>query len=107
MIIERRQDQRVVAHLPAKWEGMSGIHEARLEDISLSGCFVNSNGRVEVGQVVSLLIEFQAELWIAVEGEVTNYQPGIGFGLAFKSLRAEDIEAIDELLSRQLEVTLT
>lgn len=106
MVDERRQDKRVIAHLPTRWEGMSGIHEARLEDISLSGCFVNSNGRVEIDQLVSLQVEFEEGRWVTLQGEVTNYQPGIGFGLIFKSLHTEDLETIKTVLEEQLIVTV-
>ena len=98
MIDDRRQDNRVLAYLPAKWEGMSGIHEARLEDISLSGCFVNSNGRVEINQSVTLDVEFQKGQWVRLQGEVSNYQPGIGFGLAFQSPISEEAGFIRDLL---------
>jgi PilZ domain-containing protein len=98
MTEDRRKDNRVTAHLPATWEGMSGIQEARLEDISLGGCFVNSSGRVEIGQTISLRVEMRPGGWMTIRGDVTSHQPGIGFGLVFKELSAEMVAALKELL---------
>ena len=98
MTEDRRKDNRVTAHLPATWEGMSGIQEARLEDISLSGCFVNSSGRVEVGQTISLRVEMRPGEWMPIKGDVISHQPGIGFGLIFKGLSREVEAALRELL---------
>jgi PilZ domain-containing protein len=98
MTEDRRKYNRVTAHLPATWEGMSGIQEARLEDISLSGCFVNSNGRVEIGQKISLRVELRPGEWMPLKGDVISHQPGIGFGLVFKELSAEVTGALKELL---------
>lgn len=96
---ERRSDKRVTAHLPAKWEGMSGIHEARIEDISAKGCFVNTAGRVEVSQVINLEIELPYGEWFPVRGEVTSYQPGIGFGIMFQTLTEEQSAILRKLIS--------
>ena len=52
MIKNRRKDERVAINLPARWDGLSGKNEARIEDLSMSGCFVNTRGRVDVGEIV-------------------------------------------------------
>ena len=33
-----------------RWESLSKRHEARVDDVSMSGCFVNTYGPVEVGE---------------------------------------------------------
>jgi hypothetical protein len=77
---------------------MSGTHEARLEDISLGGCFVNTTGRVEPSQVISLEIRLPTGQWLPLRGEVTSQQPGIGFGLVFSFLTEEEEEALKDLM---------
>jgi PilZ domain len=97
---ERRSDRRVTAYLPARWDGMSGVHEARIEDISVRGSFVNTAGRVEENQVISLEIELPSGDWLRLRGKVTSYQPGIGFGMLFSDLTGADETALSELITR-------
>jgi hypothetical protein len=94
---ERRSEQRFFANLPVKWDGMSGTNEAHIDDISLGGCFVNTTGRVEMDQVISLEIRMPSGQWLALRGEVASYQPGIGFGLVFTFLTEDEQEALIDL----------
>ena len=94
---ERRTDERVKVNLAARWDGMSGTQEARIEDISLGGCFVNTSGRVEVDEVISLDIRLPSGEWLPLRGEVASQQPGIGFGLLFTFLTQDEEQALREL----------
>lgn len=95
---ERRGDERVPTNLPAKWDGLSGRHEARMEDISLSGCFVNTTGRVDIGEVVALQVKPPSGEWLTLRGEVTSYQDGLGFALIFSFSSDEEEYALRELI---------
>jgi hypothetical protein len=95
---ERRTDERVTANLAARWDGTSGMHEARIEDISLGGCFVNTTGRVQFNEVISLDIRLPSGEWLPLRGEVASQQPGIGFGLLFTFLTQDEEEALRELI---------
>jgi len=99
MTDDRRTEERVNINLPVKWDGMSGTHEARLEDLSLGGCFVNTTGRVELEELVGLVVRLPSGEWLALRGEVTSYQPGIGFGLVFSFLTEDEEEALKDLVS--------
>ena len=95
---ERRRSERKRVLLEAKWESMSHTHEARVDDVSLGGCFVNTFGRVEPHETVSIQLLLPSGEWLPLQGEVASYQPGVGFGLAFTSLREEEIKVLTELL---------
>jgi PilZ domain len=97
MTEERRNEKRVTSFLPARWDSLSGMHEARLEDISLSGCFVNTAGHREIGETVSLEIELPSGQWLPLKGEVTSHQPGIGFAIQFTSLTEEEKALISQI----------
>jgi hypothetical protein len=99
MTDDRRSEERVEINLAARWDGMAGSHEARVEDISLGGCFVNTQGRVEKDEVVSLEIRLPSGEWLPLRGEVTSHQPGIGFGLLFSFLTEDEEDALKDLLS--------
>lgn len=87
---ERRSDERVSLNLPVRWDAISGQHEARTEDLSLGGCFVNTSGPVDLGEIVSLEIKLPSGEWLPLRGEVVSYQQGIGFGILFSFLTDEE-----------------
>ena len=99
MTDNRRSDERVSTNLPVRWDGQSGRHEARIEDVSLGGCFVNTTGRVDQGEVVSLLIKLPSGQWLPLRGEVVSYLQGIGFGVLFSFLTDEEEQVLRELVA--------
>ena len=96
---ERRTNQRKRLLLEAKWESMSRTHEARVDDVSLGGCFVNTFGRVEPKELVNLQIELPSGEWLSLQGHVASYQPGVGFGMSFESLSEEKSAKLEELIA--------
>jgi hypothetical protein len=99
MTDERRSSQRKRILLEAKWESMSNTHEARVDDVSVGGCFVNTFGRVELNEQVNLQIELPSGEWLSLSGFVASYQPGVGFGMAFNSLSEEELATLEELIA--------
>jgi len=95
----RRSDERVPTNLQVKWNGVNGTHDGRVEDLSLGGCFVNTAGRVDQGEIVVLEIELRPGKWLELRGEVTSYQVGVGFGLLFSFLTGDEEEALRDFLS--------
>jgi hypothetical protein len=83
MTQDRRKNIRTSINLRARWEGNSGHQEARIGDLGLGGCFVDSMSRVEIGELVSLEIELPSGEWLPVRGRVTSFQEAVGFGLEF------------------------
>jgi hypothetical protein len=96
---ERRTNQRKRILLEAKWESMSRTHEARVDDVSLSGCFVNTFGRVEPNETVNVQIALPTGEWLSLSGYVASYQPGVGFGMCFDTLSEEKSAALEELIA--------
>jgi hypothetical protein len=95
---ERRHDERVRINLPARWDGLTGGQEARLEDLSLGGCFVNTGGHVTIGEIVCVDIRLPTNEWLNLRGEVTSYQEGIGFGMLFTFLTDEEEYALRQVV---------
>jgi hypothetical protein len=96
---ERRSSQRKRILLEAKWESMSRAHEARVDDVSIGGCFVNTFGHVEHGEEINLQIQLPSGEWLRLQGLVASYQPGVGFGIAFSSLSDEERTVLQELIA--------
>ena len=99
MTEERRSNQRKRILLEAKWESMSRAHEARVDDVSVGGCFVNTFGRVELNEQVNLQIELPSGEWLSLTGYVASCQPGVGFGMSFDSLSEEKLGTLEELIA--------
>jgi PilZ domain len=98
---ERRTDERVGVNLPTRWRGVTGSHEGRVEDLSVSGCFVNTTGAVDVGEIVSLLIQLPSGRWLPIRGEVMFCQQLTGFSLSFSILDDKEQEVLKQLVSGQ------
>lgn len=96
---ERRSSQRKKVLLDARWESMSRTHEARVDDVSVGGCFVNTYGHVELHEPVNLQILLRSGDWLALRGKVASYHPGVGFGMAFTFRSEEEKTALKELIA--------
>ena len=99
MTENRRSDERVSINLPARWDGISGRNEARIEDLSLGGCFVNTKGRVDVGEIVGIEMKLPSGEWLQLRGEVATYMVGTGFGVLFTFLTDDEEQALRELMT--------
>jgi hypothetical protein len=99
MTDNRRTDERLSINLSARWDGGSGVQEARIEDVSLGGCFVNTRTRVDIGDFLVVEIKLPSEEWLQLRGEVVSYQDGIGFGVVFPFLTEDEEQALRELIS--------
>jgi PilZ domain-containing protein len=96
---ERRNSPRKRILLDARWESMSRTHEARVDDVSMSGCFVNTYGHVEDGEQINLQIQLPSGEWLPLHGRVASHQPGVGFGMAFSSLSGKERAVLRELIA--------
>jgi len=95
----RRSDERISTNLPARWDGLSGQNEARIEDLSMGGCFVNTRGRVDIGEVVGIEMKLPSGECLQLRGEVASYMAGTGFGVLFTFLTEDEEEVLRGLIS--------
>ena len=106
MSSERRSSKRKRILLEARWQSVSRRHEARVDDVSLGGCFVNTYAQIELQEDVNLEIKLPSGEWLPLEGKVASYQPGVGFGMSFTSLSENEVTALKELMLSAKERTL-
>ncbi len=95
---ERRSDKRVGVNLSTRWRGVTGSHEGRIEDLSVNGCFVNTTGAADVGEIVSLLIKVPSGQWLPLRGKVVSTQQLVGFSLSFSILDEREQQSLGELV---------
>ena len=100
---ERRSSERKKVLLEAKWSSMSRRHEARVDDVSLGGCFVNTYGHVELNEAIDLQVLTPSGEWLSLQGTVASYHAGVGFGMSFTSLSDEQTASVKELIATAAE----
>lgn len=81
-----------------RWEGMSGRHAARVYDLSLSGCYVETLGHVTQGERIEFEIQLPTGRWLRLQGVVMHAQPGMGFGLRLANEAGPEREMLERLL---------
>ena len=87
---ERRTSPRVQVPIDVVWHGASGqtvSRTTRIEDLSVSGCFLGSLAAVSPGERVHLEIHLPPKHeHLSIDAEVVYCQPNIGFGVRFLGL---------------------
>ena len=87
---DRRSAPRVRVNLPARWEGVLSREKATVTDLSRSGCFVLTGGKVEVKELVWLEINLTETQTVNFWAEVVDTASEIGFALKFNSSSPDD-----------------
>jgi PilZ domain len=81
--LERRRHERLSVYLRVRWEGLMGAYEGMLSDISAGGCFILSDERVALRELLRLEIQLHTGEWMKVWGVVTNCFAPVGFGVMY------------------------
>jgi len=97
---DRRSAPRVRVNLPARWEGVLSRETATVTDLSRSGCFVLSGGKVEVKELVWLEIKLTETQKVNFWAEVVDEASDIGFALKFNSSSDEDETTLANFLEK-------
>jgi hypothetical protein len=102
MLNEQRRHERVRIPLEVRWEGLSGRGVARVYDLSLSGCYIESLSHVQPHMHISLNIQSPTGRWLSLSGEVVHSQPNMGFGVRLSGLSELQRESLAGLLNYAL-----
>jgi hypothetical protein len=95
---ERRSAERVPLMLDLRWQSLSGKHTARISDMSLGGCYVETMAQVTMGEVIRFEVQLPTGRWLPLVGEVVYHLPGMGFGLQFRSMTETQRQLVTSLL---------
>jgi len=95
----QRGDPRVTHYFECRWFGKWGAFDARLSDLSVSGCYiVNRQTTPSIGEIVEIDVVRTAKEPLPLAGEVVSTEPGIGFGVRFAG--------VDDNLRQQIETLM-
>jgi hypothetical protein len=96
-----REHERYPHLIEIVLESASGKREARIRDLSIGGCFIDSIAGVFVTEPISFVVKHDDGQIIEFSGEVTYIFPGIGFGVKFTVLSEDASEYLDRVISNQ------
>jgi len=100
---ERRSAPRLTVSLNAVWDGANGNQPARITDLSLGGCYMDTVGETMTGEIVCFRVSLPDGDWLYLEGEVRHHTPKTGFGVRFLELEQQQEEKIEALLKAAYE----
>lgn len=95
--MERRRTPRLVATVPGRWRGQRGGGSCLLGYISLGGCFVYSADSPDVGEPVTVTLEVDRDIPVAILQAVVIYvvvdpmarsEMETGFGVRFQQMES-------------------
>ncbi|HZH91903.1 MAG TPA: PilZ domain-containing protein [Pyrinomonadaceae bacterium] len=95
---ERREDKRARVSIEAWWEGQSGRQEARVSDLSMGGCFIDTLSRAEIGELIVFAIKQPDGRWLQLRGQVASVDAHVGFSIAFTYLTEDEQHALAPLV---------
>ena len=94
--MEKRRDRRT-HFVEIVFESASVQREARLSEVSLGGCFVDTIAETHVGETVSFEVSGHNPP-LRFTGVVIYVFPGVGFGLAFTDVPKPSEEYLRSIL---------
>ena len=87
---ESRRDPRVNHYFDCRWFGKWGATDARLDDLSVSGCHVvNRFSTPSMGETVEIDVVRTAADPLLLSGEVVHVERGVGFSVRFGEVNAD------------------
>ncbi|MCM3869740.1 MAG: response regulator [Pyrinomonadaceae bacterium] len=94
------QDDNVTVSLDVVWQGTSGKNDARMSEISMHGCFIDSRvqGRA-LGDIVEFKVHMPGGPWVSLQGELVTEDYPMGFGLRFTNLTEGDERLLAQVVS--------
>src|SRR5579871_89387 len=95
---EQRRHDRVECSIEARWQGLSGSRKAKITDLGVGGCFIESIATASFAEYITLDLNLDNEIWFSLRGEVIYSLPSIGFGLRFLDLTRAEQELVKELI---------
>ena len=94
------QHNPVSVSLDVVWPGSSGKHDARMSEVSMDGCYIDSKvqGRA-LGETVDFKVHLPSGPWVALTGKLINEDYPMGFGLQFKDLTEADRRLLAQVVA--------
>lgn len=96
-----RKDDRHTFLREVELEFVSGKRTARISDISVGGCYIDTIAQVPVGEPLTLKIVGPNDIAMLFRGKVAYLLDGFGFGIEFVDVTPEAQEFLSMIISAQ------
>lgn len=93
--------ENVNVSLSVVWHGAAGKFDARMSEISLDGCFIDSMGQEEMGETIDFNVMLPSGIWVSLKGEVIYQEYPVGFEVRFTERRSETMLLITRLVAER------
>jgi hypothetical protein len=103
---ERRRVDRVKVSLGVMCEGALATLEGEITDLSVNGCFILADDKVNTGESINLKILQPQSGHLLLRGKVIYQMPEIGFGVLFTSEEDEDRKRLRWIVRAELQRAL-
>ena len=94
-----RQNDRFAYLTEVELEFASGKRSARISDISVGGCYIDSISQVPVGEPLTLVVSSSDGQSMQFNGRVAYILEGFGFGVEFVNLSDAQREFLSKLVT--------
>ncbi len=94
-----KQNEQVNVSLDVVWQGGAGKYDARMGEISMDGCFIDSMGQEILGETISFNVRLPSGIWVSLEGEVVYQEYPIGFEVRFTDLTPENRKLVTQVVA--------
>ena len=90
----------VIVSLDVVWPGSSGKHDARMSEVSMEGCYIDSKvqGR-SLGETVDFKVHLPSGPWVSLTGKLITEDYPMGFGVQFKNLTEADRRLLAQVVA--------
>ena len=99
---ERRKADRVKVTLAVTWEGLMVILKGEIVDLSMTGCFILTDDKVTLGELVRLEIQQPVSGHLYLWAEVVYQMSEIGFGVRFTGGDEQEMKRLELLVKAEL-----
>ncbi|MFV0389809.1 MAG: PilZ domain-containing protein [Pyrinomonadaceae bacterium] len=96
-IQEKRSSERKKLIVDVRFEGGDTTGVANTRDIGVGGLYIATDTPLETGDVIFMEMTFGGERF-AVQGTVAYVDTGVGIGVRFKDLTAENVATLKKEL---------
>lgn len=93
------QNEQVTVSLDVVWHGESGKYDARMSEISMDGCFIDSMGQEVLGESIDFKVRLPSGIWVTLEGDVIAQEYPIGFEVRFNNLDEDNRRLLIEVVA--------
>lgn len=94
-----KETERVNVSLDVVWHGGAGKYDARISEISLDGCFIDSMGQEVLGETINFKVHLPSGPWTTLHGEVVAQEYPIGFDVRFINLTDDNRRLLVRLIA--------